>query len=163
MPYGIKNESPEQTSWMERCVSSVQEQNPKYPKSRAIAICKAQLKKNDWKVKKSSESELSMREELWDLEKKIREAIQSPIKLDSPSSGPWIEDVFDDFIIVSKDSKLFKMGWSIKGDDVTVDWQGATEVEKVVSYEPVKSESEFKISKRAGSGRVITYGNVTAH
>lgn len=53
MPYGIDKESPEQTKWMEKCVSSVMKQNKS--KSSAIAICKAQLQKNGLKVKKSED------------------------------------------------------------------------------------------------------------
>jgi len=168
MPYGIPNEKPEQTRWMERCVESVMESNPKYPESRAIAICKAQLKKNNWKVKKSEEedAELSMREELWELEKKIREAIMGPSQIvESPPTGPWVADVFDDYIIVEKGAKMYKVNWSMSGDDVTVDWDSAVEVKRVTVYEPVKGESEereivTKVPniKRSPQHRRITWG-----
>jgi hypothetical protein len=46
MPYGIENETPEITKWMERCVQAVQKKNNKLDKSSAIAICKYQLKKS---------------------------------------------------------------------------------------------------------------------
>jgi len=52
-PYGIDNETPEQTKWMESCVESVMKSNPDYEQGRAIAICKNKLKKNNWKVPKS--------------------------------------------------------------------------------------------------------------
>lgn len=41
MPYGIKNETPEQTKWMEKCVSKVMKTGK--DKDSAIAICKSQL------------------------------------------------------------------------------------------------------------------------
>jgi len=162
MPYGIKNETPKQTAWMEKCVSSVMKQNPKYKESRAIAICKAQLKKMNWKVPSDSESELSMGEELWELEKKIREAINGP-RVDEVQSSPWVADVFDDFAIVEKDNKLYKLNWSMQGDDVTVDWSSAIEVERVTTYEPVsESEESPKVPRMSrGKNRVITYGNIT--
>lgn len=56
MPYNIPNETKEQTKWMESCVESVMKSNPDYDQSRAIAICKVQLKKNNWKVPKSESS-----------------------------------------------------------------------------------------------------------
>jgi len=143
MPYGVPNERPEQTKWLEKCVGSVMKQNPKYKESRAIAICKAQLKNNNWKVKKG-DAELSIREGLYELEKKIRDAIDLPSSL--PESGVYVDDVFDDYVIVNKDSKLYKINWSMSGDVVSVDWNKAIEVERVVSYEPVKSESEREIT-----------------
>jgi hypothetical protein len=157
MPYGIKNESPEQTNWMERCVSSVMKANPKYPESRAIAICKAQLKKNNWKVKKG-EAELSMKEELWELEKKIREAITGPIK--EKEQVTWVADIFDDFIIVEKGDKLYKLEWSISGDTVTVNWDSVVEVKRRVVYDPV-SQSSIKIPNIKGQHRRLTWGPTT--
>lgn len=56
MPYNIPNETKEQVRWMESCVSSVMKSNSKLTQDSAIAICKAQLKKNGWKVPKDSES-----------------------------------------------------------------------------------------------------------
>ena len=55
-PYGIPNETPEQIRWMEKCIKSVGEQNPEYPESRRITICKNVLKRNNWKVPKSEVS-----------------------------------------------------------------------------------------------------------
>jgi hypothetical protein len=165
MPYGIPNEKPEQTKWMEKCVTSVMGDNPDYKKDRAIAICKAQLKKNNWKVKKG-EAELSMREELWDLEKKIREAIRGPVDAPVPSSGPWVADIFDDYIIVEKADKLFKVDWSMSGDDINVDWDTAVEVERKTVYEPVEGESEREVITKVpdvgkGKHRRITWGPTT--
>jgi len=57
-PYGIPNEKPEQTKWLENCVESVMKANSKYSQDTAIAICKTQLKKNNWKVPKNSEEDL---------------------------------------------------------------------------------------------------------
>jgi len=48
-PYGVdKNQggdSPDNVSWMERCVESVMKKNSKLSKGSAIAICKTQLKR----------------------------------------------------------------------------------------------------------------------
>jgi len=52
-PYGVPNEKPEQTKWLESCVESVMKSNPDYDQARAISICKNQLKRNNWKVPKS--------------------------------------------------------------------------------------------------------------
>ena len=158
MPYGIPNEKPEQTRWMEKCVSSVMDSNPKYTEDRAIAICKAQLKKNGWKTKKG-EADLSMHEELWELEKKIREAIGGPM-LDSPASSPYVSDIFDDYVIINKGSKLYKVDWSMSGDEVTIDWDSAVEVDRKTVYEP--SESEMKVPDvKTPKHRRITMGNMT--
>lgn len=55
MPYGVDKkqggDSPENVSWMERCVKSVMSKNSKLSKGSAIAICKTQLSKT--KDKKS--------------------------------------------------------------------------------------------------------------
>jgi len=158
MPYNIPNETPKQTRWMERCVNSVMERNPDYDESRAIAICKATLKKNDWKVPDDSESELSMREELWELEKKIMDAIRIPVRDVSPAPGPFLADVFDDFVIVEMDNKLFKIPWSMSGDEVKIDWESAIEVERKTVYEP--SEAGEKGIRVPNGGRRIGYGNI---
>lgn len=43
MPYGIPNETEEQTAKMESCVAEVMHKQPKLSKSSAIAICKSSL------------------------------------------------------------------------------------------------------------------------
>ncbi len=151
MPYGIPNETKEQTKWMESCVESVMKSNKEYTQGRAIAICKAQLKRNDWKVP-SGESELSMREELWELETKIRDAINGPV-MEHPT-GPWVADVFDDYVIIEKGPKLYKINWSMSGGDVLVDWDSAVEVERKTVYEPISNSSKTK-------HRRITWGYTT--
>lgn len=163
MPYNIPNETPKQTRWMERCVNSVMESNPDYDESRAIAICKATLKKNDWKVPDDSESELSMREELWELEKKIMEAVGGPVRDVFPAPGPYLVDVFDDFVIVEMGNKLFKLPWLMSDDEVKVDWKNAVEVERKTVYEPSESEKRNVNIPRVNapnSGRRIGYGNI---
>jgi len=54
MPYGIPDEKPNQTAWMERCVSGIKGTNKRtgkpYTEGDKIAICKAQLKKQGWKT-----------------------------------------------------------------------------------------------------------------
>jgi hypothetical protein len=160
MPYGIKNETPEMTKWMENCVDSITGTNSRtgkpYKEGEKIAICKWNLKKHG--MKKESSSELSMREELWDLEKKIRDAIMGPSKdVVSPSSGPWVADIFDEYVIVEHGSKLFKVPYTIDGDAVSVDWAKATQVERKTVYEPTKEES----SKKTTTTRIVTYGGRT--
>lgn len=61
MPYGLKgkhNSDPALNRWMERCVSKVEGKPGKdgkpLSKSSAVAICKAQLEKMDYKVGKAS-------------------------------------------------------------------------------------------------------------
>lgn len=56
MPYGLPNdldEKKEYTKWMERCVSSVMKKGKVKDKSSAVAICKYQLKKNDYEIGKA--------------------------------------------------------------------------------------------------------------
>ena len=166
MPFGVPNEKPKQTSWIEKCVASVKKSNPDYKDNRAIAICKAQLKKNNWKVPESSEeAELSMREELWELEKKIREAVMGPVDGISPTSSPYLSDIFDDYLIIEKGAKLFKVPYSMSGDDISADWDKAIEVERKTVYEPVSEAERQVITKvpnvKRGSHRRITYGNTT--
>jgi len=52
MPYGIKNETPKQTRWMEHCVSGIQGNNKRtgkpYTEGEKIAICKSQLQTQGW-------------------------------------------------------------------------------------------------------------------
>ena len=139
-PYGIKNETPEQTTWMERCTKSVKTQNPEYSDGRVISICKLNLKKHG--MKKEASSELSMREEMWDLEQKIRDSLGKPIDM-SPSYGPYVDDIFDDYVVISKDNKLYKVDWSMEGDTVTIDWDTTVEVERKTVYEPVVAEREI--------------------
>ena len=136
MPYGIKDETPKQTKWMEDCVKGVMSDNPDYDKSRAIAICKAQLKKSDWDP--DAQSELSMREELWELESKIREAVGG--------NETWVADVYDDYVILEKNNgKLYKVNWSLSGNEVNMDWNTMVEVERRMSYDSVESEQATKV------------------
>lgn len=51
MPYGIKDETPEQTKWMEKCVIKVMKSGK--DKSSAVAICKSQLKKSKGSISKA--------------------------------------------------------------------------------------------------------------
>jgi len=165
MPYGIPGEKPEQTKWMERCVTGVMEGNPDYDKSRAVAICKANLKKNNWKVPKESESELSLREEVYELEKKLREAFMGPAYDLKPSDGPWIEDIYDTYAIVTKGSSCWKVPYTMSGDTVAVDWDNAVKVERRVVWEEAKEEASKDVKvpqvKRINNGRVVTYGGRT--
>ena len=168
MPYGIKGETPEMTKWMEKCVDSITGTNSRtgkpYKEGEKIAICKWNLKKHGMKKAEESNSELSMREELWDLEKKIRDAIMGPAKeVVSPSSGPWVADIFDDYVIVEHGSKLYQVPYTMEGDSVTVDWAKATEVERKTVYEPVEEATKKdKVPPMVqNGGRVITFGGRT--
>lgn len=163
MPYGIPNEKPEQTKWMERCVDGVMGGNDGMEKSRAIAICKANLKKHNWKVPKESESETSLWEEMNKFEKKLREAFMGPMNDTVSPSGPWIEDIYDTYAIVRKGDSCWKVPYTMDGETVTVNWEKAIKVERKTVWDEVSGEAEEAktkvppIIKRDG-GRVITYG-----
>ena len=165
MPYGIKEETPEQTAWMEKCISSITGVNKrtgkKYTESEKIAICKFNLKKHGWKVPKEAGSELSIEQEINELEKKIRDAIgPSP---DVVPSSVWVTDVFDDYVIVYKGDKLYKVNWSMSGNEVSVDWNSAVEVERKIVYEPVSAERKIitRVPNVKRKYRRITYGSDT--
>lgn len=164
MPYGIKNETPKQTAWMEKCVNSVMDGNKDMTKSRAIAICKVQLKKTG--TSEEAISEESLREKFYQFEDKIRDALSPQPDMVSPRNGPYVVDIYDDYVIVEMSDKMYKLPYSINGEDVTFDWSKAIEVERVTNYEPVKeAETKTKVPplyKRDG-GRVITYGGRTVN
>ena len=170
MPYGIKNETPEQTKWMEKCVGSISGTNKRtgkpYTKGEKIAICKVQLKKSG--VSEDAISEERMREQFYEFEDKIRDALSPERDMVQPSYGPYVADIFDDYVIVEKGSNLYKVPYTMKGDDVSFDWGNAVEVKRRTVYEPV-GEAEREIvtkipytSPRDG-GRVITYGGRTVN
>lgn len=167
-PYGIKNETKEQTKWMEKCVGSITGTNKRtgkpYTKGEKIAICKVQLKKTG--TSEEAISEESLREQFYDFEEKIREAL-SPIMV-QPSYGPYVADIFDDYVIVEKGSNLYKVPYTMKGDDVSFDWGSAVEVERRTVYEPVV-EAEREIVTKVpytlpkDGGRIVTYGGRTVN
>jgi hypothetical protein len=168
MPYGIKNETPEQTKWMERCVSGIKGTNKRtgkpYTEGDKIAICKAQLKKTG-----ASEEALS-EESLRELENKLDRAL-SPGGVERPTSpSPYLVDVYDDYVIVSKNEKYYKLGYTMEGDDVSFSWESAIEVERKTTYEPVSAEREIvtkvpdvKSDNKISGGRVITIGGRTVN
>lgn len=166
MPYGIKDETEEQTEWMEGCVGSITGTNKRtdkpYTKSEKIAICKVQLKKTGASLAVSEES---MREKFWDFEDKLREALRasSPYR-GNWSDGPWIDDIFEDYVIVDLDSKLYKLPYTMDEDDVSFDWAKSVEVDRKTVYEPVAAEQEVAIkvprTLRDG-GRRVTVGGRT--
>ncbi len=163
MPYGIKDETPEQTKWMDTCVGAITETNSKtgkpYNEAEKIAICKWNLKRNG--MDDEASSELSMREELWQLEDKIREAIDASNGLVNPMSyNMWVADIFDDYVIIEKDAKMFKVPYTLSGAEVSVDWRSAIEVERKTVYEPKKEESS-RSQLPVDSGRRITAGSRT--
>jgi hypothetical protein len=148
MPYGIPNEKPAQTKWMERCVGHISGTNPRtdkpYTDSEKIAICKAQLKKQNWKVSEEIAEEQSLREQFYALEDKMRDALTPMRDMVQPSYGPYIADIFDDYVIVEKGSDLYKVPYVMKGDDVSFDWSNAVEVERRTAYDPVKEAEREK-------------------
>ncbi len=160
MSYGINDETVEQTAWMEKRMSSITGTNTKtgkpYTEAEKIAICKWSLKKNG--TSNEAVSELSMRDELWALEDKIRDAIGDSNGL--VNSYMYVADIFDDYVIIEKDSKMFKISYTLSGDDVSVDWTGAVEVERRTVYEPKAGESS-KSQLPVDSGRRITAGSRT--
>lgn len=160
MPYGIKDETPEQTKWMDNCVSSITGTNSKtgkpYTEAEKVAICKWNLKKNG--MGDEAASELSMRDELWALEDKIREAIDGSNGL--VSYNMWVADIFDDYVIIEKNMTMFKVSYTLSGDEVSVDWASAVEVERKTVYEPKMVEASRRQSS-VGSGRRITAGSRT--
>jgi len=164
MPYGIPNEKPEQTHWMERCVTGILEGNPKYDKSRAVAICKGSLKKRGWKVPKKTEgeSELSMYEEMREFESKLREAFMGPSNDLQPSSGPWIEDIYDEYAIIRKGEDCWKVPYTMNGEEITVSWDKAVEVERKVVWEEEKEEASktIKVPQVLGGDKSRFYGLV---
>lgn len=167
MPYGIENETKEQTKWMDGCVGSIKGTNKRtgkpFTKGEKIAICKVQLKK-----KGSSEAygEESLREQFYDFEDKIRNALTPDVR-EVGVRGPWVVDIFDDYIITEVSDKMYKVPYTIKGDDVTFDWTKAIEVERVTSYEPVVEAEEREIVTKVpytapkDGGRIRTYGGQT--
>ena len=170
MPYGIKNETPEQTKWMEKCVNSITGTNKRtdkpYTKGEKIAICKVQLKKTG--TSEEAISEESLREQFYNFEEKIREALSPMRDMVQPSYGPYVADVFDDYVIVEKDNDLYKVPYTMKGDNVSFDWSSAVEVKRMTVYEPVGEAEREVITKvpsvtRKDGGRVVTYGGRTVN
>jgi len=153
MPYGIKNETKEQTEWMEGCVSSISGINKKtgkaYTKSEKIAICKVQLFK---KEESEAVSEESIREQYYNLEDKVYNEINNGRGL---KSNTYVVDIFDSYIIVEVDSKMYKVNYNISGDDVIINWVGSVEVERITEYKTVEA------TKGKVMNRVVTYGGNT--
>jgi hypothetical protein len=57
MPYGLegdRDKDPKLEGWMEKCVASVKAKSKMKDVGRAVAICKAQLKKMKYDTKKAS-------------------------------------------------------------------------------------------------------------
>ena len=157
MSYGINDETVEQTAWMEKRMSSITGTNTKtgkpYTEAEKIAICKWSLKKNG--MSNEAVSELSMRDELWALEDKIRDAIGDSNGL--VDSYMYVADIFDAYVVIAKDGKTYSVPYALSGDDVSVDWTGAVEVERRTVYEPVKADA----SSTVDGGRRITAGSRT--
>lgn len=155
MPYGIKGETPKQTAFMERCVSGISGTNKRtkkaYTKSEKVAICKAQLSKTKESEYDDAVSEDSLRQ----LEDKLYRAL-NPSSIDPYPSSPYIMDVFESYIIVSKGDKNYKVEYSVKGDDVTVNWDTAIEVFRKTTFEEVASEDDWQPKKVINSRRTAT-------
>jgi len=146
MPYGLKNETPEQTKWLESCVNSVLEKNPKFDKGKAIMICKSQLKKK-------GTSEISIREYLNKIESKVYEKFNSH---SVPSeTNVWVSDIFDDYVVLEKNNAYFKVPYTVEADGgVEIKWEDMLKVEKITSYEPSKEESTVA-NRRETQGNIL--------
>lgn len=150
MPYGTGN--PEDDKWVEKCVGSI---TGDYTKGQKIAICKVQLKKKG-KSEITAESELSMREELYKIEDKIYKAIEGG-GTNPNGERPWLVDIYDNYLVVEFASDLYKVSYSMDGDEVNVDWGTALKVDRKTVYEPASSMSVPSITKQT-THRRITYG-----
>jgi len=160
MPYNIKNETPKQTAWMEKCVDSVMGGDKKMTKSRAIAICKVQLQKSKAEVPPEDEafSEMSLNQ----LQEALYKAIDSPSEELRPSGRGWIVDVFDSYVIVEKGDDYYKVDYSFDGDKASVNWDTAIKVERKVTYEPVsEGKSAIPDLEAYTFKQRRTYGNRT--
>ena len=172
MPYGLekKLDTPKNNAWMEKCVDSISGTNKRtgkpYTKGEKVAICKVQLKKTG--TSDEAISEESMREQFYEFEEKIREALSPMRDMVQPTYGPYVADIFDDYVIVEKDNDLYKVPYTMKGNDVSFDWGSAVEVKRTTVYEPVSEAGREVVTKvpqmpnREG-GRVITYGGRTVN
>lgn len=151
MPYGMKNETPAMTSWMERCVDSVHENSPDLSKGGCIAICKVQYQKTK---KKKASSETSLEFKVHELREKILEQLHPRIESPSMVEGSWLEDMDDDSIVVRIGEDLFKVNYSWKEDseDLSIEWESAVKVDRVTSYEPCENEE--------ASNKKVTYGGL---
>lgn len=164
-PYGVPNETKEQTQWIEKCVNSITGNNKRtgkpYTKGEKIAICKVQLKKTG--TSEEAISEDSLRERFYQFEEKVRNALSPQTDMVYPRSGPWVVDIYEEYVIVEMADKMYKLPYNMSGEEVTFDWSNATEVERVTSYEPVTAEKPMRIPqiKRNDGGRVRTYGGRT--
>jgi len=166
-PYGIKNETPEQTKWVENCVSKITGNNKRtdkpYTKGEKIAICKVQLKKVGTS---EAYSEESLREQFYDFEDKIRDALTPMRDMVQPTYSLYVMDVFDEYVIVEKGNDLFRLPYTMIGDDVTFDWGSSVEVKRRTVYDPVEEAEREIVTKvpsiqRKDGGRVITMGGRT--
>lgn len=140
MPYNIKNETKKDTEWMEKCVDSVMSNDSGKTKSQAIAICKVQLKK------KGSDSEVNLREELWDLEAKIYNAL-------GVYDGLYIADIYDEYVIIEYERLYYRLYYAVSGNEVTFNWDNVTQVERKTVYEPVAMSQ--KLTKKVASHGII--------
>uniref|UniRef100_A0A6M3LBH8 Uncharacterized protein n=1 Tax=viral metagenome TaxID=1070528 RepID=A0A6M3LBH8_9ZZZZ len=168
-PYGVPNETKEQTQWIEKCVNSITGNNKRtgkpYTKGEKIAICKVQLKKTG--TSEEAISEESLRQQFNDFEDRVWKALSPELRPDiccSPGGNHYIVDIFETYVIVAEGDKMYKLPYNMSGEEVTFDWSNATEVERVTSYEPVQqAEIPMKVPQipcRDG-GRVRTFGGRT--
>ena len=140
MPYGIKNETPKQSAWMEKCVNSVMGGDKKMTKSRAIAICKVQLQKS--KAETPPEEEAFSEMSLNQIQEALWKAIGEPIE-QVQSDRAWIVDVFDSYVIVEKGDDCYEVSYSFEGDEASIDWTTAKKVVRKVTYEPVAESTKI--------------------
>jgi 3-oxoacyl-ACP reductase-like protein len=150
MPYGMKNETPKQTAWLEKCVGSIGGTNKRtgkpYKKGEKIAICKSQLKKQGGKAEFDGDMSI------YELEEALRIELNKDFEEDiKPVAYVGLRDVYDDYVICAKQDTLFKLPYTISDDgDVSFNWEAAQEVVRKVIYEVVAGK--VKKSKRITQG-----------
>ena len=135
-PYGVKNETPKKTAWMEKCVASVMKNNPKMSEGSAIAVCKTQLAKQ-------TKAELSLRTLEDMLGRKIREA--------SGDEYVWIADIFPEYFVVELQSGFYKIGYSVVDNTPVISSDRIVRVDKYVEYREVDVENTYSGTKTFGN------------
>lgn len=115
-----------------------------------IALVKGLMNAVGIKTKEGSLNALELSHEA------IRRAISEKVNKDSPGGadeiGPYIVDVFDEYVIYENDSKTWKQAYSIDATEDASLTGNAIEVKREVSYVPVKATTNLqkKENKKGG-------------
>ncbi len=139
MPYGLpkQHNTEKNNNWIENCVSSITGTNKRtgkpYKEGERIAICKYQLRRMNYKT-----SEVAEEKSLRDIQDMIYKAIEKNRPTPSVNvEGPYVVDIFDDYLIISNGDSLFKVPYTISEEEISVDWSKSIKVEKKISYDPI--------------------------